>query len=193
VKKFSVIYLKSKPLDLFILISFIYNKTKQKITLDAIKLFKNKEMMLSCIEKNNLNLFEKNASKEQIKILDLKDYINDYLSGEDINLYEKVNDLNIDLGFKNKFPTSFSQKVIETIITIKRGEVTTYSDIGKKINSKAFRAIGTVLRKNPLPLILPCHRVIKKNGNIGGFMGNTDNKWQQDLKKKLLNIESYRK
>ena len=74
---------------------------------------------------------------------------------------------------------------------LNRGEITTYSEIGNKIGSTAFRAIGNVLRRNPLPLIIPCHRVIKKNGDIGGFMGEANYSWQQNLKKGLLQIEQF--
>ncbi|MFX1326482.1 MAG: methylated-DNA--[protein]-cysteine S-methyltransferase [Promethearchaeota archaeon] len=91
---------------------------------------------------------------------------------------------------KEKFPSSFSQSVINNILSLKRGETTSYSEIGKNIDSKAYQAIGTVLKNNPIPLIIPCHRVIRKNGNIGGFMGETNNGWQLKLKKDLLNIES---
>lgn len=79
------------------------------------------------------------------------------------------------------------------INNVKYGEIITYSDIGNKVVSKAYRAIGNVLRKNPLPLIIPCHRVIKKNGETGGFMGKMDNKWQQNLKMDLLKIEGFSK
>lgn len=79
------------------------------------------------------------------------------------------------------------------INNVKYGEIITYSDIGNKVASKAYRAIGNVLRKNLLPLIIPCHRVIKKNGETGGFMGKMDNKWQQNLKMDLLKIEGFSK
>ena len=98
-------------------------------------------------------------------------------------------DLNIDLGIEEKFPTKFSQDVLNYISHLKRGEMTTYSEIGAKIKSKAYRAIGSVLKKNPLPLIIPCHRVIRKDGTIGGFMGETNESWQQNLKRDLLELE----
>ncbi|MFX0186941.1 MAG: methylated-DNA--[protein]-cysteine S-methyltransferase [Candidatus Hodarchaeota archaeon] len=104
-------------------------------------------------------------------------------------MYQKIKDLKIDLNLKDKFSTEFALKVINHILSIKYGEVTTYSDIGKEIGSKAYRAIGNVLKKNPLPLIIPCHRIIRKNGKIGGFMGKMNNTWQQNLKKYLLNLE----
>ncbi|MHA2039441.1 MAG: methylated-DNA--[protein]-cysteine S-methyltransferase, partial [Promethearchaeota archaeon] len=112
-----------------------------------------------------------------------------YLSGEDVNLYDHLRDLNIELNLIEKFPTEFSLRVIKKLVNLNRGEITTYSDIGTMIDSKAYRAIGNILRKNPLPLIIPCHRVLRKNGEIGGFMGESDKSWQQNLKKSLLEIE----
>lgn len=135
---------------------------------------------------------ENNNSSESSIINNIIFLINDYLSGRKYNLYEKLSslDLNIDLDLKHKFPTEFSLKVVEYIVkNVKYGETTSYSEIGRGINSKAYRAIGNVLKKNPVPLIIPCHRVIKKNREIGGFMGHTDNDWQQKLKKGLLEIE----
>ena len=75
------------------------------------------------------------------------------------------------------------------IENVNYGEITTYSDIGRNIGSKAYRAIGNVMKNNPLPLIIPCHRVIKKNGDLGGFMGKMDKVWQTNLKLNLLKIE----
>ncbi len=75
------------------------------------------------------------------------------------------------------------------IENVNYGEITTYSDIGRNIGSKAYRAIGNVMKNNPLPLIIPCHRVIKKNGDLGGFMGKRDKEWQTNLKLNLLKIE----
>ena len=45
------------------------------------------------------------------------------------------------------------------------------------------------MKKNQLPLIIPCHRVIKKNGAIGGYAGRFNNSWQQNLKLELLKLE----
>ncbi|MHA2400283.1 MAG: methylated-DNA--[protein]-cysteine S-methyltransferase [Promethearchaeota archaeon] len=129
---------------------------------------------------------ERNKIKQ---IFELKETILEYLAGKDINLFATINELDIDLNLNNKFPTKFSQKVYSSLLSVKYGELTNYSEIGEKIGSKAYRAIGNVLRGNPLPLIIPCHRVIKKNGEIGGFMGISEKSWQQTLKKKLIEIE----
>lgn len=47
------------------------------------------------------------------------------------------------------------------------------------------------MRKNPLPLIIPCHRVLRKNGEIGGYMGKMDEEWQHKLKMDLLKMEGF--
>jgi O-6-methylguanine DNA methyltransferase len=119
----------------------------------------------------------------------LYELILNYLSGKNVNLYDYTKDLNIELDVSEKFPTKFSQKVISNLASLNRGEVTTYSEIGNKMGSKAYRAIGNILRRNPLPLIIPCHRVIKKNGDLGGFMGEANKNWQLNLKRSLLEIE----
>ena len=75
------------------------------------------------------------------------------------------------------------------ITHVNYGETASYSKIGKAIGTKAYRAVGTVLKKNPLPLIIPCHRVLKKNHNIGGFMGDVKDSWKITLKQNLLKIE----
>ncbi|MFX1340611.1 MAG: methylated-DNA--[protein]-cysteine S-methyltransferase [Promethearchaeota archaeon] len=143
---------------------------------------------MNSIKNNKLELANINNTSD--KIQNLVDLIKNYLSGEEINLYQEVNDLNIDISFEKKFSTVFAQKVMKFLIeNIQYGETTTYSDIGEAIGTKAFRAIGNVMKSNPLPLIIPCHRVIRKNGGLGGFMGKMDKVWQTDLKLNLLKLE----
>jgi methylated-DNA-[protein]-cysteine S-methyltransferase len=159
------------------------------LTLNSIIFFNNKKDIIDYLETNDLNLKKSiNPNKDNL-LQNLFILINDYFSGKKLSLYQKINDLKIDLNLKDKFSTEFALKVIQHILSINYGEVSTYSDIGKEIGSKAYRAIGNVLRKNPLPLIIPCHRIIRKNGKIGGFMGKMNNTWQQNLKKYLLNLE----
>ena len=59
-------------------------------------------------------------------------------------------------------------KAKKEISTIKYGQTATYSDVAKKVNN-APRAVGNACGANPCLLIIPCHRVISKSGNIGGF------------------------
>lgn len=70
----------------------------------------------------------------------------------------------------------FSKKVYEICKKIPKGKVSTYKEIAKKLNSKAYRAVGTALNKNPYAPKVPCHRVINSNGKVGGFASGIDNK-----------------
>ena len=68
--------------------------------------------------------------------------------------------------------TDFSAKVLKQACKIQRGKVATYSGLAGKIGVKgAARAVGTVLANNPFPLIMPCHRVVRADGSLGGFGG----------------------
>lgn len=63
------------------------------------------------------------------------------------------------------------------------GKVKTYKQISEAVDSKAYRAVGTAIGKNPLPLIIPCHRVVKSDLSVGGFYGGTE------MKKEILENE----
>jgi len=66
--------------------------------------------------------------------------------------------------------TSFERKVYQAVITIPFGETRTYAWVAKRVGRPgAVRAVGTALRKNPYPFIIPCHRVVKSNGDIGNY------------------------
>lgn len=68
---------------------------------------------------------------------------------------------------------SFKQDVYNIVRKIPIGKVMTYKQIGDKLNSKAYRAIGQVLKNNPDPTEIPCHRVVKNNRELGGYFGHT--------------------
>jgi methylated-DNA-[protein]-cysteine S-methyltransferase len=66
--------------------------------------------------------------------------------------------------------SEFAQKVLKTCMKIPPGQTLTYSQLAKKAGfPKAARAVGSVLAKNKLPLIIPCHRVVCADGKIGNF------------------------
>lgn len=77
----------------------------------------------------------------------------------------------------------FQKQVLSEVMKIPRGEVKTYKQISEAIDSKAYRAVGTAIGKNPLPLIIPCHRVIRSDFKVGGFYGGTE------MKKEILENE----
>ena len=71
---------------------------------------------------------------------------------------------------------SFSEKCYELLRKVPKGKVTTYKEIAKALNTKAYRAVGNAMNKNPHAPIVPCHRVINSNGGIGGFASGTNKK-----------------
>ena len=80
--------------------------------------------------------------------------------------------------------TEFQKKVWDALRTIGYGETLSYEGLAEKINNgKAVRAVGTANGKNPLAVIIPCHRVINKSGKLGGYGGGL---WR---KEKLLRLE----
>jgi methylated-DNA-[protein]-cysteine S-methyltransferase len=65
--------------------------------------------------------------------------------------------------------TEFEKKVLVTTFKIPKGKISTYKRIAEKIGRpRAYRAVATALRKNPLHPIVPCHRVVRSDGRFGG-------------------------
>lgn len=80
--------------------------------------------------------------------------------------------------------TAFQEKVWTELSKIPYGTTLSYKDIARKIkNEKAVRAVGTANGKNPLSIVVPCHRVIAADGSLGGFAGGLS------TKSKLLELE----
>ena len=67
------------------------------------------------------------------------------------------------------FMVSFSQKVWNLTKKIPKGKITTYKIIAEKLGTKAYRAVGNALNKNPYAPIVPCHRVVGSNGDLAGY------------------------
>ena len=100
--------------------------------------------------------------------------IGEYLEG-------KRKEFNIKINPKG---TDFQKKVWQKLCEIPYGQTKTYSQIAEEIkNPKAIRAVGMANNKNPLCIVVPCHRVIGKNGKLIGYAGGID------MKKSLLDIE----
>ena len=124
-------------------------------------------------EKDNFDI-----QKEEI---DQSGYLNDlsrYLRGEIVDFEKYQIDL---LGL-----TEFQQLVLHETRNIPYGKTRTYGEVANLISKDgAARAVGNALSKNPYPIVIPCHRVVAKNGIGGWFNGRTK------LKKKLLLLEAY--
>ena len=85
--------------------------------------------------------------------------------------------------------TDFQYKVYEQLLLIPFGETASYGDIAKRVDRpKGAQAIGQAVKRNPIGIIIPCHRVIAYDGTIGGFGGGKE-KEALDLKRRLLEIE----
>lgn len=65
----------------------------------------------------------------------------------------------------------FADKVYEAVRKIPKGKVATYKLIASMVGTKGYRAVGAALKCNPYAPEVPCHRVVRSDGNIGGFMG----------------------
>jgi methylated-DNA-[protein]-cysteine S-methyltransferase len=83
----------------------------------------------------------------------------------------------------------FRKKVMAAARKINRGHTVSYQTLAQVAGfPKAFRAAASVMRKNPYPLVVPCHRVIMSNGSLGGFQGCKKGA-PVELKRRLLDIE----
>jgi len=106
---------------------------------------------------------------------DLPNRVRDYLSGEAASFPDKL-----DLSRASPFQRS----VWQMTQSIPCGETRTYGWVAAKVGMpQAARAVGQALARNPLPVVIPCHRVICGDGNLGGFGGGKG--WKQ----RLLEIE----
>ena len=120
-------------------------------------------------------------SKKENEIEKETDYIRrtylqlkEYLSGK-----RKSFDIEIEM-----IGTEFQKKVWKELLNIPYGETRSYKDIATAIeNEKACRAVGNANNKNPIAIIVPCHRVVGSNGGMTGYAGGID------IKEKLLKIE----
>jgi methylated-DNA-[protein]-cysteine S-methyltransferase len=83
-------------------------------------------------------------------------------------------DLPLDLGLVR---TDFGRRVLRAATAIPFGETRTYRDVAAGAgNERAIRAAGTALGRNPIPIVVPCHRVLRSGGGLGGYTGGLERK-----------------
>lgn len=70
----------------------------------------------------------------------------------------------------------FNERCYKFLKKVPKGKVTTYKELARAMNSKAYRAVGNAMNKNPNAPRVPCHRVINSSGDIGGFSSGIKNK-----------------
>ncbi len=89
------------------------------------------------------------------------------------NIVKRINTQNL---------TQFQKKVLIETFKISKGETRTYKQIAQAVGiPNAYRAVGTALKKNPLAPIVPCHRVIKSNGQLGNYSAPGGTKRKREL------------
>lgn len=88
-----------------------------------------------------------------------------------------------DIPRLNPPGTDFQRRVWQSLFTIFYGQTKTYGQIAEMVGCRSARAVGQAIGRNPIALIIPCHRVVGANGGLGGYA------YGIDRKKQLLNLE----
>jgi len=129
------------------------------------------EKFISALEKDkDITLIE-----DDKKFSNLKNNLKAYFSGKKVQFKEE---------FDLKGGTDFQKKVWTAMQKIPFGETRSYNWLAKQVGGRnKARAVGAACGANPLPILIPCHRVIREDGGLGGYGGGLS------LKKKLLKIE----
>lgn len=82
-----------------------------------------------------------------------------------------------DLGIDLRGTTPFTTRVLQELARVPFGETATYAQLATRAgNPKAARAVGTIMNRNPIPIVLPCHRIIGADGSLVGYGGGLDRK-----------------
>ncbi|MET1124090.1 MAG: methylated-DNA--[protein]-cysteine S-methyltransferase [Archaeoglobaceae archaeon] len=102
---------------------------------------------------------------------ELEEQLKKYFSGEKVRF-----DCEVELNV-----SAFARKVLERVAEIPYGEVVTYGELARELRTSP-RAVGSALRANPTPVLIPCHRVVARNG-LGGYSCGVE------IKKMLLELE----
>ena len=106
-------------------------------------------------------------------IKEVRKWLDDYFAGKQLRNIPRLNPQG----------TPFQKKVWTALFTIPYGQTNTYSEIAKIIDCRSAQAVGQAISRNPIALIIPCHRVICANGSIGGYA------YGIERKKQLLQME----
>lgn len=146
-------------------------------------------LYLVASEQGLCGLYNEKQAVELAKGLDSTDPAIRHLAKAAIQIEEyfagKRHEFDVRLDLEG---TPFQKRVWDELLKIPYGETRSYSDIAKNIrNAKAVRAVGSANGKNPVCIIVPCHRVIAADGSLGGYAGGLP------MKTKLLGLETHHK
>ena len=84
--------------------------------------------------------------------------------------------------------TEFQKKVFLELLKVPAGQTISYGELARRIGCRCPQAVGQALKKNPFAPYVPCHRVIRSDGKLGGYFGKTDGD-MIDRKRQLLESE----
>lgn len=153
------------------------------INLKDINIICENNKLIGISLKNQVNILhndDKNENNNEEIFTKTKEWLENYFKGKNPN----INEIDIKL-----IGTTFRKRVWEILLTIPYGKVVTYQDIAlklakeMKINKMSAQAVGNAVGHNPISILVPCHRVVGKDGNLVGYDGGVD------LKRYLLKLE----
>jgi methylated-DNA-[protein]-cysteine S-methyltransferase len=135
----------------------------------AIDFSDGEEAFLSWIQKRT-GVYPMRSSE---RMAEATHQVEEYLAGK-----RTAFDLPIDM----RFLTDFQATVLRAVMRVPRGEVITYGALARVIGRpKAARAVGRALGSNPIPIVIPCHRVLASDGSLGGYSGRGGVRTKADL------------
>lgn len=118
------------------------------------------------------------ATESMAPFKTIRTLLDRYLQGREVDF-----DIEVDISSLG----TFTQNVLDELRNIPYGETRTYGWLAKKVGKPgAARAVGQALKRNPIPIIIPCHRIIRDDGTIGGFSMGIN------IKERLLALEGVR-
>jgi methylated-DNA-[protein]-cysteine S-methyltransferase len=83
--------------------------------------------------------------------------------------------------------SEFQAKVLKLVAMVPKGKVTTYKELARAMgNPRAYRAVANALARNPFPVKIPCHRVVRSNGEVGGYRFGTKQKVKLLLREGII-------
>lgn len=150
---------------------FLLKSQKGLCTVKFIKSSETIRDIKKSLQKKNISLVEDETGFKLEKTL-----FDRYFSGKKEDLHSLILDLS--------FGTPFYQNVWQRARKIPYGKTESYKSLAVKLNHKGYRSIGQAMGANPLLIVIPCHRVIRTDGTLGGFGAGLD------LKKHLLRLEN---
>ena len=113
------------------------------------------------------------SSSELLIFAQTRQWLDDYFAGK----------RPCDIPRLNPPGTDFQRRVWQSLFTIFYGQTKTYGQIAEMVGCRSARAVGQAIGRNPIALIIPCHRVVGANGSLGGYA------YGIDRKKQLLELE----